>query len=183
MKTDWFQTITNLSILFGIGLIVYEINQTATLTKTELVDNFYVQETSKKISLMGESPSDTLTRAIVCPERLDANDVVILNSYYTSLLLDALRALRGHGLGYFEETGDYAAITRSRAILFHTKPGRAWWRIARVGRGVPDEVVAVMDEALESLEMHDGFDKDIEQILEQSGANLRKAYATACPEV
>lgn len=111
---------------------------------------------------------------------MDTSDVVILNNYLDSLLLGDGRDLRRQGLGYFSQGESYEAMIRGQARRFNTKPGRAWWQLARERGGVPHEIVLVMDDALANLELRDGFGKDIDQVLTLSGADLNKARERVC---
>ena len=56
----WFQLITNVAILFGLGLVVYELNQSKQLATAQFVIDNMARETSIQLARMGEDPEKSV---------------------------------------------------------------------------------------------------------------------------
>ncbi len=52
----WFQLITNVAILFGLGLVVYELNQSKQLAAGQFIGDDLARFTSIELAKMGDDP-------------------------------------------------------------------------------------------------------------------------------
>ena len=138
------QILTNIAVLAGIILLVYELNQASNLTRAEVYDAAWSSAVTRNLTLLGESPAETLAKALYTPEDLSQSDALILNQFYNSLLTSWYRNKDPRGIGYFGV--EWEQIVLSEAYLLNSKPGRAWW--ASVSPLVDPTVVAVVDEYL-----------------------------------
>jgi len=57
---NWFQIISNVAIIFGLGLVVYELNQSKQLASSQFVRDYNARETSIRLAMMGEDPREAL---------------------------------------------------------------------------------------------------------------------------
>jgi hypothetical protein len=125
--SNWFQIITNVAIIFGLGLVVYELNQSKQLASGQSVRENVARETSIKIAMMGEDPRESLAKAALRPADLNERDVVALDAYYESILI---------GLFNFQHSSQSAGIdapwrenvAASVQREFSSEPGRRWLR-------------------------------------------------------
>jgi hypothetical protein len=123
--SNWFQIISNVAIIVGLGLVVYELNQSKVVANGQMVDAFASRSNDLLLTMMGEDPREALAKAALHPEDLDEKDAVTLdafyssiaggwgNLYFTSRLLDVDRRWRG------------GAQLQAR-MYFSSKPGRRW---------------------------------------------------------
>ena len=56
MKRDWIQLLTNVAVVIGLVLLIYELNQSRNLTRAQVVDQVYGAAVNRNLALMGESP-------------------------------------------------------------------------------------------------------------------------------
>ena len=80
--SNWFQIISNVAIIFGLGLVVYELNQSKQLVSGQFIKEYNARETSIRLAMMGEDPREALAKAALHPVDLDERDVVALDAYY-----------------------------------------------------------------------------------------------------
>ena len=83
--SNWFQIISNVAIIFGLGLVVYELNQSKQLASAQFVIDDFERLTSIQIAIMGEDPREALAKAALHPADLNERDVVALDAYYLSV--------------------------------------------------------------------------------------------------
>ena len=181
MKVNWVQAITNVSVIVGLVLILYELRQSHDLARSQLIDNSYVQAITNNLATMGESPSEALTRSFVCPEKLTANDVVNLHFYYLALLIDWNRSREPNGMGYFMDQDDPFATARMRVpmqiYLLNSEPGRSWW--GNISRSQNEELVSIVDAALKQAPVEDNSSL-FSEMLSASGSAPEHAIDQSC---
>ena len=123
--SNWFQIISNVAIIFGLGLVVYELDQSKKVANGQMIDAFASRSNDRFLAMMGEDPRGALARAALHPGDLEEKDVVTLdafymsiyagwaNLYFTSGLLDVDRRWRG-------------GVQAQARMHFSTEPGRRW---------------------------------------------------------
>ena len=125
----YLQILTNIAVLAGIILLIFELNQASNLTRAQLYDGAYDAAVTRNLTLVGESPAEILAKAMYAPETLNETDAVTLNQFYNSLLTSWYRNKDERGIGYFGSY--YAFVVKAEAYLLNTIPGRAWWDSVR----------------------------------------------------
>lgn len=151
MKRDWVQILSNFGVLLGLGLLIFELNQSSDLTQAQVVDGTYDAVVFRNLALLGESPEQALARSIFRPDELTEDDVIVLSQFYTAMLVSWMRVRDERGVGYFGSSFEYVA--RSEAYFLNTRPGRAWW--ASVRQITDPAIVQAVDEALASMNPDD----------------------------
>jgi hypothetical protein len=132
--SNWFQIISNVAIIFGLGLVVYELNQSKELASGQSVRDYNARETSLRIAKMGEDPREALAKAALHPADLNERDVVSLDAYYTSIVF---------GWFTFQQFSQRAGIDSPWAENvaysvrreFSSEPARRWLRAWVAGMG------------------------------------------------
>jgi hypothetical protein len=124
---NWFQIISNVAIIFGLGLVVYELNQSKQLANAQFVTENFHRMTSIQIAMMGEDPREALAKAALHPADLNEREVVTLDAYYESIMMGWF------SLRVSSEYGDFDAPWRLTVVNsvqkdFSTEPGRRWLR-------------------------------------------------------
>ncbi len=77
---NWFQVISNIAIIFGLGLVVYELNQSRQFVHGQMMDQIASRQTNRMLVMMGENPQATLAKAALHPADLNERDVVTLDA-------------------------------------------------------------------------------------------------------
>lgn len=138
------QLITNLTVVAGIVVLMFELNQTKDLAQVQTYDNAYLSVTSRNLSLMGESPQQSIAKSIFQPERISQEDVVVLTKYYTAIVVSWRRLKDENAVGYFG--GGWEQVVAQEASNLNNQVGRKWWRSYQQF-GDP-EIIAVVDRVL-----------------------------------
>ncbi len=177
MKRDWLQIITNIGVVFGLLLLLYELNQSRDLTRAQVVDSMYETVVIRSLSLIGETPEAAIAKSVFQPDELTESEAVVLSQFYTSLLVSWLRNKDERGAGFFEQA--YAEVVASEAYYLNTEPGRRWWAVTRP---YTDPAIAgVVDEALASM-TSDSQRAVIETILGRESAGTAAILKTGVVE-
>ena len=154
---DWFQIVSNVAIIVGLGLVIYELNQSKQLAHAQLTENTIDRMTAGQLALMGEDPRSAIARAALHPHDLDERDAVTLDAFYRTVTMGWSSYSRTAEIGNLDR--DYEGIVRAQARMYFTSdPGRRWlnhWISLRrnwppVQRIIEVVGVAVEDEAGES---------------------------------
>jgi len=158
-KTDksWLQPLqllTNFAVVAGILVLVFELNQTRDLAQVQTYDNAYHSAISRNLALIGEAPQVSLAKAIFKPDEIQPEDVVVLNRYYTVVVVSWRRLKDKNAVGYFG--GGWEQVVTQEARNFNTQFGRKWWTSYR-SVGDPD-IVAVVDTILDRITIEESFE-------------------------
>ncbi len=125
--SNWFQIISNVAIIFGLGLVAYELNQSKQLASAQFSIQSVERLTSIRIAMMGEDPREALAKAALHPADLNERDVVALDAYYESIVMGWV-SLRRYSQIADIETPWRSAIVDSVQRHFSSEPGRRWLR-------------------------------------------------------
>jgi hypothetical protein len=83
--SSWLQVISNVAIVIGFGLVIYELNQSKQLAWAQFSLDDSLRRTSIQIAKMGEDPREALATAALHPADLNERDVVALDAYYSAI--------------------------------------------------------------------------------------------------
>lgn len=125
--SNWFQIISNVAIIFGLGLVAYELNQSKQLASAQFAIQNVERLTSIRIAMMGEDPREALAKAALHPADLNERDVVALDAYYESVVLGWI-SQRAFSRIADIETPWRSVIVDSVQRHFSSEPGRRWLR-------------------------------------------------------
>lgn len=64
------QLVTNLAVVAGIIVLIFELNQNRDLAQVQAYDNAYLTATSRNLALLGETPQISIARSIFHPDDL-----------------------------------------------------------------------------------------------------------------
>ena len=67
--SNWFQIISNVAIIVGLGLVIYELNQGKRLVLAQLTSDDASSLRERNMTIMGESPQDAIAKADLHPGR------------------------------------------------------------------------------------------------------------------
>jgi hypothetical protein len=130
--SNWFQIISNVAIIFGLGLVVYELNQSKQLAAAQFAIQGAERLTSIRIAMMGEDPREALAKAALHPADLNERDVVALDAYYDSIVLGWFSQRLYSRIADIERPWR-SSIVDSVQRNFSSEPGRRWLRAWAAG--------------------------------------------------
>ncbi|MFK7914995.1 MAG: hypothetical protein AB8B93_13845 [Pseudomonadales bacterium] len=164
------QLTTFISILVGICLVIWELNQTRELAKAQLISDNYALLSSNRQVLMGENPASAIQKACLEPESLSSADIEVLNNHFWNMLTPPMR-MRNIGLatGIYQE-GEWRSFYPNLFPTILSFPyGRYWWKnmsgfIARFDPEISefgDNFVRSISEKMACNQFHDGYLEDL----------------------
>lgn len=145
------QLVTNLAVVAGIIVLIFELNQNRDLAQVQAYDNAYLTATSRNLALLGETPQISIARSIFHPDDLTPEDVIVLHQYYTAILVNWRRLKDEHAIGYFG--GGWEGVVAAETFHLNTYLGRKWWNSPRQFRD--QEISAVVDRILKETSVED----------------------------
>jgi hypothetical protein len=95
--------LVNLSVLAGIVLVAVQIQQNTDITKAQMANEYYLLDAQLELTMMGESPAQSLEKAIYFPDELNQEDAVILDRYFNFGILQLQRIRKMIELGVADE--------------------------------------------------------------------------------
>ena len=125
--SNWFQIISNVAIIVGLGLVIYELNQSKQLASSQFVRDYNARETSILLAMMGEDPREALAKAALHPVDLTERDVVALDAYYMSIVMG------WYNLQFSSQNAGFDIPWREQVVAsvqrqFSSEPARRWLR-------------------------------------------------------
>ena len=121
----WFTILVNLSVLAGIVLVAVQIQQNTDITKAQMANEYYLLDAQLELTMMGESPAQSLEKAIYFPDELNQEDAVILDRYFNFGILQLQRIRKMIELGVADEE---LYQERAEYLNWHlgNEAGRRW---------------------------------------------------------
>jgi hypothetical protein len=151
----WFQLITNVAILFGLGLVVYELNQSKQLATGQFVIDNVARQASVQLAMMGEDPREALAKAALRPADLNERDVVALDAYYDSIVLGwfsyRVYSQRAGIDAPWQET-----VAESAGRVFSSEPARRWLRAWAADQDDTFGTMEIVEIAEKAVQDHSG---------------------------
>jgi hypothetical protein len=123
--SNWFQIISNVAIIVGLGLVIYELNQSKQLAYASMVDQRTARMSARYLAMMGEDPRATLTRAALYPSELVEEDAATLEALYTDITLNWQNLCFTSRLLRIDRSCE-PVIENEVRRFFSSAPGRIW---------------------------------------------------------
>ncbi len=127
MKRDWLQIVSNIAIIAGLAIVVYELNQSRDLAFGEMINGEYSMINDRYLAAMGDAPHHAFAKAAFDPSTITSQDAVVLDAYYNAVIYGWYKVIR-----MTETTGierDWrGTVSNSARETFTTEPGRRWLR-------------------------------------------------------
>jgi len=141
--------IANVALLAGLLLVAYELNQTRSLARMELVNAGNVAENEIWANLMGEAPVDVIARAIECPEEMTYADYMVMDAFLYTSMNTVYRNYQLAVEGIFS-TEEWQQSVETYGSWYLGNPfGRAWWQ-EEARNFFPTEFATYVDDQISS---------------------------------
>jgi len=125
--SNWFQIISNVAIIFGLGLVVYELNQSKQLAFVQFINEDFARLTGLQVAMMGEDPREALAKVALHPSDLNERDAVALDALYNSIVMSWNNLAISSRIGGLDRPWRLVVAQQSRKY-FSSDPGRRWLR-------------------------------------------------------
>ena len=120
------QIATSIAVLIGLALVVYELNQTKNLVMTQLTSDGFISGIQSDMAVVGENPAKALAKACMEPEKLTAEDIILLDRLYAARITQVQRVKALQEMAEFGMTWEDLATSLLPYILSNDY-GRMWW--------------------------------------------------------
>ena len=157
--SNWFQIISNVAIIFGLGLVIYELNLSKQLAYAQFVSNDMARYTERHLSLMADDPREALVKAALHPSELEEVHAVTLDAFYREVMMGWQSCVRISEIADLDREC-WSIIAGEARRYFGTKPGRRWieaWGAGLLGNvGNPRIPEVAIEAAREESVRHHG---------------------------
>lgn len=137
--TNWIQIIAGIAVLAGLGLVVWELQQTRELVSAELAADGLMHVSQQHLAVMGEGTAKALANACDDPASLTTEEMIVLSSYYAELInrMRRVREIASRSDVYLGE-GGWQRWRGNFNKVFETDFGRWWWLSAKYEPDIKD---------------------------------------------
>lgn len=143
-------TVANLGVLVGLLLVAVQISQSTDIARAQLANDYYLADMQLELSMMGESPVDSWTRAVHTPDDITPHDAAVLDRFFNYGLVQVRRLQQMQQLG-LAESGVLDQQIRYLEWHLGNEVGRRWW--AQYKSEEPeDEIVRMIDKVLSTAD-------------------------------
>ena len=123
--SDWIQVVTGLTVIVGVALVVWELNQTRDLVQTQITQDTMTDYSQDNTARYGEGASIALYRACLEPENLQPQDFFILDAYFRNQISRILRLKMPTDIAGYEANWRRVATYIMDSVL-QFPMGKAW---------------------------------------------------------
>jgi hypothetical protein len=122
---NWFQIISNIAIIIGLGLVIYELNQSKQFVRAQLANEHMSRMTDRNLASMGDDPREALAKAALRPSALNEVDAVTLDALYSDVV-NGWGVLRFSSETIGADLAWRSAVSGEARLYFSSDPGRRW---------------------------------------------------------
>ena len=150
MKTPDFginfavQLVTLLSVLAGVGLVMWELELNRSLVRQEMFSEGTISNRESSLSLAGENPAVVLAKACENSEQLTVEDWMILSFVYNETMDTVNRMVLLESGLYPQDAWESNLLVGRFGFIFSTAAGRAWWESFNASPDVQEPVDAFL---------------------------------------
>ena len=128
MKRDWLHIISNLAIIAGLLIVVFELNQSRNLAYGQILTDEMTRFNDRHLALMGDDPRDAIVKSALSPDELLPQDAATLDAYYSSIIWNWYSMLRSSEVTGIDRRWRVNVADQAREH-FSTQPGRRWLKL------------------------------------------------------
>jgi hypothetical protein len=101
----WLQIVGNLGLIIGLVLVGVQINQSNKIAMANLISTSFQETTDRLNSEMGENPASVRAKALMEPQNLTPEDVLVMTSYAQWHIVRMQRDALMEELGMYSDDG------------------------------------------------------------------------------
>jgi hypothetical protein len=123
---DWLMIIGNFSVVAGLILVAFQINQSSYLVRAEIGSNSYNRLVENDRMMLDPSLAEVWAKSLTQPENLKVSEMVQLDSYLYALI-DSIEGDEWlYDIGIYEGSNDdYVAYTSG--MISGNRFALSWW--------------------------------------------------------
>ncbi len=140
------QLVTSLSVLIGLGLVIYELRQTRELTLLQLAQGSMTEMSAEQYAIYGESAAVVLRKACMEPDSLTDDELFVLDAYFRTQVFRVMRFKQQEDIAGFNWGWRSTSESMLRRIVSFPQ-GKRWLTQNRLR---DREINALIDEVLVS---------------------------------
>ena len=142
------QLVTNIGVILGLLVVVYEIRETRLLTQTQLASDAFALNAGTNAMVAGELLPEALARACFRPKELTDEDTVVLQAYYSDLWNPINRMLYVEAFGF--DVPIEELIQAQTTTITATQAGVEWYKLQQL----PERVRLIADGVADDANGH-----------------------------
>ena len=147
MKRDWFQILSNVALIVGVAIVIYELRLTRDFTEAEILTVEMSRISDRLLAKMGDAPMSALTKSVHSPEELTEEEIVVLDAYYNLITLNWISlTLTRELIGVGVSVGAEESVRMQARRNFSSEPGRRWLAHWSKTAEIPDIAAIALDE-------------------------------------
>ncbi|MCG8414769.1 MAG: hypothetical protein MI746_11180 [Pseudomonadales bacterium] len=136
--------VTVLSVLAGVGFVVWELEQNRELVRLEMFSEGTIANRQSTLSQAGENPAVVLAKACEASESLSVEDLIILDFVFNETM-ETINRMRLLEQGLYPANAWRGLLLESRfSFIFSMPAGRAWWQSRDTPAVIKDPVDAYL---------------------------------------
>ena len=89
MKRNWAQILSNIALILGLVVLIYEVRQSNLYAESENVSASFAISIAREESVFGENPAGVLAKALEDPEGLSTSEILVVDAYHRQFFLIA----------------------------------------------------------------------------------------------
>jgi hypothetical protein len=150
MLTDtvnrWLTLSANIGVIAGLILVAVQISQNTQIMKAQIVNDYYLADMNLELTMMGDDPAVSWTKAVFAPNELNHVDAAVLDRYFNYGIVQIDRLRKMHEVGLADD--DWEDRIYYLSWHFGNEVGRRWWENYKDGGS--DDFTDKVDEILTS---------------------------------
>ncbi len=122
---NWIQLMTAIAVIAGLGLVVWELQQTKELASAQFWNQLENTNIQNRLSIAGEDPGPSLYRVMTQSVSVTDYDYHVVDTIYSALIAQIGQSVSLRRNKLISEDGVETMIS-NRAYWFKCPYGRAW---------------------------------------------------------
>ena len=163
--SHWITVATNIGLLLGVMLVVFQINQNSELVREQISHASWTDDMNLHLAMMGENPAKSVAKAIESPAELTVEDTKILDAYLTYWSMAQIRKIHTYGRG-MEIVPPASFAADDRGLALHRRVFGNAYAKSRFEDGFGPSLTPRMRGFMESISGNESKE-DYERILER----------------
>ncbi len=156
--SSWITVTTNLGLLLGVILVIFQINQNSELVREQIDHASWSDNMNLHLAMMGDNPAAAVAKAIENPSELMVEDTTILNAYLTYWALAEVREIYTYARG-MQIVPPSSFTSDDRGIALHRRVlGNAYAK-ARFEDGFGPSLTPRMQSFMDSLSGNEALEE------------------------
>ena len=148
--SQWVAAATNIAVLLGVVLLVFELRQNAELSRLEMIQDRIDAFQQAEAGFFGPDLSQVWAKSLEEPESMTLTEIRMIDAYLAIHMAQMLRNYELENAGLLNEGATAGLLEGDAKWLFGSSIGKAWWE--QFGQSYPTEFHKLANPIVESVE-------------------------------